>query len=111
MTKKKGTAGNREEWRSAATPWAALSSAATLCTLRAAATTALHHSNGDGGKGNGNGEDDGTSSSVTARRNANPVGIADKDGIACKGRDGGAPWQRRTQRRRGDKDGDGVCFF
>ncbi len=42
------------------------------------------------GDDDGNGEDDGTSSSATARRNANPVGVAKKDGTACNGRDGGA---------------------
>ena len=111
MTAKKETAGNGEVWRSAATHWAALSSAVTLCTSRAAATTASHHSDRDSGEGDGNGEDNGTSSSATARRNANPVGVVDKDGVAYDGRDGAVPRQRRTRRRRGDKDSDSVCFF
>ena len=55
MTAKKETVGNGEAWCSAATRWAALSSAATLCTSLAAATTASHHSNSDGGDGDGDG--------------------------------------------------------
>ena len=59
MTAKKETAGNREVWRSAATRWAALTSATTLHTLCAAAMTALPHSNGD--------SDGGTATATAAR--------------------------------------------
>ncbi len=98
MMAKKETTGNGEVQRSAATRWAALSSAATLGTSRAAATTAPSHSNGEGNSddGDGNTEHDGTSSSATARRNANPVGVGDKDAFRCNGRNDGAPRQRQT---------------
>ncbi len=91
MTAEKETAGNGEVWHSATTHWAALSSAATLCTSCAAATTASRHSKGDGG---GEGEGGGISSFATARRNTNPVRVVDKDGIACDGRNGGVLRQR-----------------
>ena len=55
----------------------------------------------------GDGEGDGMPSSAAARRNASPMTVKDKDGVARRGHNSGTLRQRRMRQRRGD----GVRFF